>query len=201
MALAREKVMTPEEKAALEKKTAAYREEILVKQYLSTQTVPEPVTQEMVEKYYNAHPEQFGGKTLRTYEMIMSTGDMTQGERDKLMTALGDADGIEDWQEYVDILQSRGYPVAFRQGKAAETLLHPELKQIMSSLQKGDVSNLSFIQGTAYLVKIVKEEKISPRPLREVSAEIRKALVPVQLKKAVKHASTQVLETAEVVYY
>lgn len=198
---ARTNVMTPEEKATLVKKTEGYKEQLLVKQYLSDQTTPEPVTQEMVEEYYNSHTERFGGKTLRTYEMIMSTREMTQGERDKVMAALGDASEKKEWKAFVEPLKAKGYPVSFRQGQTDEKLLEPQLKQIMSSLKKGEVSNLSFVQGTAYLVRIVEEEKVSPRPLKEVSAEIRKTLVPIQLKKAVKEASKKVLETAEVVYY
>jgi hypothetical protein len=46
----------------------------------------------------------------------------------------------------------------------------------------------------------VEDKHIAPRPLADVSAEIRKALVPVQLKKAVKQASEKVLAKSEVVY-
>jgi hypothetical protein len=51
-----------------------------------------------------------------------------------------------------------------------------------------------------YIVRIIDEKQIAPRPLPEVSAEIRRILLPVQLKKAVKQASDQVLQTTEVIY-
>jgi hypothetical protein len=70
----------------------------------------------------------------------------------------------------------------------------------MQPLKKGEASQLTFIERTAYTVRIVDEMQIAPRPINEVSAEIRKALVPVQLKKSVKLASRQVLQTADVVY-
>jgi hypothetical protein len=47
---------------------------------------------------------------------------------------------------------------------------------------------------------VTAEKKIPPRPLNEVSAQIRKMLLPVQLKKAVKQAADQVLATAKVEY-
>jgi hypothetical protein len=62
--------MTPEDLAVLDKKINRYREQLLVKMYLVRQTNPEPVTLKMVKDYYEGHPEKFGGKTIREFEMI-----------------------------------------------------------------------------------------------------------------------------------
>ena len=189
-----------EEKAALDKKVQAYREQLLVKQYLAKHAPPTPVTQEMVREYYESHPERFGAKTIRTYDMIAGTRPLKSEERDALIRVLNEAPQRKDWKIWTETLQGKGYPVAYQHGQVAERLLHPLLRQLMKSLKEGETSRISFIEGKSYVVRIVDEKKIAPRPLQEVSAEIRKALVPVQLKNGVKKASAQVLATAEIVY-
>ena len=192
--------MTAEEIAAIDKKTRAYREQLFVKQYLAKHVAPQPVTSEMVREYYEAHPERFGAKTIRTYEMLAGRRKLNVRERDALLQVLQTAAEKKDWQQWVKNLQDQDYPIEYRRGRVAEKLLHPRLHQLMQSLRKGEASQLTFIEGTAYTVRIVDEKQIAPRPLNEVSAEIRKALVPVQLKKSVKQASQQVMQTADVVY-
>ena len=200
IAQAQETELSEKDRSAIDKKVQAYREELLVMQYLSRHAPPQPVTQEMVREYYESHPEQFGRKTIRTYEMITSNRSLKGGERDRLLAVLRDAAQKKEWKGWVTALERQGYPVAFRQGQITEKILHPQLQLLMESLRKGETSNLVFVKGSPYVVRIVKEEKIPPRPLSEVSGQIRKSLVPVQLKKAVKQAAAEVLKTAEVVY-
>lgn len=192
--------LTPEEQAALDKKVLAYREQLLVKQYLARQATPQPVTGEMVREYYQAHAERFGAKTIRTYEMLAGRKKLKAQERDALIQVMKSAADRKDWQQWVAELQGQGHPIEYRRGRVAEKILHPRLLQLMQLLKKGEASQLTFIEGTAYAVRIVDEKHMAPRPLNEVSAEIRKTLVPVQLKKSVKLASQEVLKSADVVY-
>ncbi|CAB1055661.1 hypothetical protein D1BOALGB6SA_394 [Olavius sp. associated proteobacterium Delta 1] len=189
-----------EDRAVLDKKVRSYQEQLLVKQYLARHASPQPVTREMVSDYYQAHPERFGGRTIRSYEILASKQKLKTEARDSLIAVFKAAAGKEDWKQWAQQLQAEGYPIEFRQGRVEEKLLHPPLQQLMKPLKKTETSKLSFIEGRAYLVRIVDERQIAPRPLHEVSAEIRRALVPIQLKKAVKQASRQVLETTEVMY-
>jgi hypothetical protein len=200
IAQAREAELTPEDLAALEKMVEAYREQLLVKQYLAQHASPQPVSSEMVREYYEQHPERFGAETIRTYEMIASRRPLNPDERDGLIRLFKQAAGIKDWRQWVKTLQTQGYAVVFRRGQVSEKALDSRLKQLMQPLQKGETSNPAFVKGTAYLVRIVEDKQIAPRPLKDVSVQIRKALVPVQLKKAVREVSTQVLQTADVIY-
>ena len=192
--------LLPEDQAALDKKVQAYREELLVMRYLAKHAPPQPVTKEMVREYYESHPERFGGKTIRTYEMIASKRTLKREERDALINVVSKPGEKKDWKKWVKTLQKQGYPVAYRKGQVSEKLLQAQLRELMRPLKKGETSQLSFVKGIAYVVRIVDEKQIASRPLSEVSAQIRKSLVPVELKNAVKTASDQVLGKAEVVY-
>lgn len=200
IALKSEKQLSPEERAELEKKTQAYREQLLVKKYISKNITPEPVTQEMVKSYYNEHPEKFGAEILRSYEMISTSRNLKQTERDALLKLLVSPEKQSDWKSWAKIIEKKGLPVFYKDGPVIEKLLHPKLNAIMKNLKTGEASSLSFIDERPYLVRITNEEATPPRPLSEVSTQIRKSLGPVQFKKAVKQASAEALKESTVVY-
>lgn len=200
IAQACEKDLTPEDMAEVAKRADAYREQILVKRYLARHATPEPVTQAMVKDYYDAHPEKFGGKTIRNYEMISTSTTPAPKERDELLSLLVKPEEKKDWEKWVNTIKNMGYPVFFKKGVWVEKLLHPKLNTIIRQLNPGETSAMSFIDGRPYLVKVTEDEATAPKPLSEVSLEIRKSLGPVQLKKAVKQISEDVLKAATVEY-
>ena len=154
----------------------------------------------MVRAYYEEHPARFGARTIRSYEILSGNRKLDVAERDALLEELKGAAAMTDWEQWAHTLQGRGYPVSWRRGQVDEKLLQPQLRELMRPLKKGQFSPVSFVDGRVTIVRIVDEKHTPPRPLTEVSAEIRKILLPVQLKKAVKQASEQVLQTVEVVY-
>jgi len=192
-----EKIMTPEDRAVVDKKVKSYREQLLVKMYLVRKTNPEPVTLKMVKDYYDAHPEKFGGKTIRVYEMIGSQKKITSSERDSFITVLKNADNHQNWKKWVQDLQQKQYSVFYRSGESLE-FLHKKLQEIIKSLKKDKPSQMAFVQDRLYLIRIASERNEPPRPLEEVSVEIRKSLVPMQLKKSIQKASQQIMEKTSI---
>ena len=65
-----ERELDASELAALEKRVAAFREELLVQAYLERHITPTPVSGDMVRAYYDRHKDQFGGKRVLRYEML-----------------------------------------------------------------------------------------------------------------------------------
>jgi hypothetical protein len=200
IAQAQEKTLDSRQKSEIDRKTAAYREQLLVKMYLARNTRPEPVSRQMVQDYYDHHPEQFGAATVRTYEMISTDTGLTDAARDQLLTALAAPDKLDDWPSVVARLRRKGLPVTYRKASSDARILSPQLRGLISRLAPGQCSDPTFIDNTLYMTRILAEKKIPARPLNEVSARIRKILLPVQLKKAVKQASDQVLGKANVEY-
>ncbi len=197
---AQEKTLSAADRAALDKQTVAYREQLLVKMYLARNTEGEPVSRQMVDEYYRKHPEQFGARTVKQYEAIASRSALSDADRDKLLAALKDADKQKNWSAWSEKLKQKGLAVTYAGGNADPAILTAELRGQLDTLKAGDPANLSFAQGRVRLVRVTAEKKIPPRPLNEVSARIRKMLLPVQLKKAVKQASEEVLAKAKVEY-
>jgi len=195
-----EKELMPQDLKALDKKLNAYREEILIQKYLAKYSTPQPVTMDMIRNYYITHPEEFGGKTIRLYEMITSNSRLDSQNRNSLLKIFENPSDKSDWKTWVENLNQKGFLVSYRKGNASEEPLNEKLMSLLNSLEKGDTSNVTYIDGVLYIARITDEQKIDPRPIKDVSAEIRKSLAPLQIKKAVKRASDQVLESAEVIY-
>ena len=200
IAISQEKAMAEHELAELNKKINAYKEQLLVKQYLAANVVPEPVTSTMIKQYYALHPEKFGAKSIKTFELIKSKSSISATERDLLLTALKDNEVQSNWKELTQKLQQSGYPVTYSQGESSGALLLDKLKVLIKSLKKGQVSQPTIIEGSVYIVKVTGERITNPRPLNDVSAEIRKMLLPIQLKKAVKKVAENVMGKIDIKY-
>lgn len=184
----------------LDKKVAAYREQLLVKQYLADNVQATPVTRSMVQEYYAAHPELFGASSIRSFEMITSSKKLSSRVRDQLLQELQVAPKKSDWKQLVASLQKKGLPVSLKMGKADDKLLTPQIKNIIAKLEKGEVSAPAIIEGSVSIARVTDIEQIGPKPLNEVSNDIRKMLLPLQLKEAVKKASATAISKVKVEY-
>lgn len=195
-----EKELTDDELGEINKKVQAYREQVLVKKFIAAHITPEPVSQEIVNEYYLAHPEKFGAETIRTYEMISTDTEPQTNERDALLKSLYGADKSYQWATLAAELKTKGFPVFYKKGTVAEKLLHPKISALINEIEEGGTSKLTFVEGRPYLVRVLEIKNTPPRPLNEVSILIRKDLVPVQLKKALTQITADILKTADVVY-
>jgi hypothetical protein len=113
---------------------------------------------------------------------------------------LQNADKQKDWSAWSRKLEQNGLPVAYKSGSCDPAILTADLRSQLAGLNPGQPANLAFADGVISLARVTAQTKVPARPFEEVSAGIRKTLLPVQLKKAVKKAAGQVLKEAEVVY-
>lgn len=197
MAIRAESEIEAPQRRAIETATRAHREQLLVARYLKQHAAPVPVSEDEVKAYYDAHPEVFGGGVLRRYEMLMQVGTASGGRRDKILKSLRVAAADSDWQ---NAAQTSGGAIAFRTGEVKAKLLLPPLMALLDPLKVGEVSAVTYIQGRAYVARISDQQQREARPLAEVRAQIRRALAPLQLRKAVQQVSRELLQNARVDY-
>ncbi len=195
-----EKKLTDDERAVLKKRMDAFREQLLVKMHLARKKTLSPVTRRMVKDYYRAHPDQFGQKIVRRYEMIRSEGPLTDESRDKFLEELKGADAAADWDRLILRLRIAGLSARRHEGRVDPEALDSRLRDLMRPLASGQTSEPTFIDGVLHLVRITEETRTPPRPLPEVSVEISKMLTPAQYKKAAKQAAEQALARTKVEY-
>lgn len=190
--------LEPQQKLLIEKEVAAYRESLLVKLYLAKHAPPKPVTAEMKRRYYDEHPERFGAVKTKAYELLGSKRALSGQERVQVMSKLEEASASGNWQEAAAELSGAGLPIFFAKGNLDEATLHPKLRELMSSLKVGKKSTLTFVQGRAYVVRIVGETTVPPKPFAKVQEEIERQLEPVQLREALESIGAAAVEQVRV---
>lgn len=200
MALKSEQNMSTEDKTALDKKVARYKEQLLAKAYLVAHAEPQPVTNQMVTDYYNKHLERFGQKTLYHYEII--TGNMTAGDenRKELLATLKQANSTTDWKALTERWKGERKAIDYRKAKGSLDVLDSKLAAVLKGLDTQQTSDIIFQSGNPTIVRLNQKQVLPARPLSQVSAEVRKSLVPIQLKKQIEKLSNALMKTAQVEY-
>lgn len=197
MKIQMESLLTPEEKKAITRSVEAYEEELYVKEYLANHVVPEPVTLEMIQAYYDKHPEEFGGEVVRDFQLLVLGNANDQQARDKFLAAVPEIKAAKDWnaakKQWV-----QSYSLQYQEGRARPGLLEPALEQAISRLNAAEISDLIYVNDQIYVAKVTSVTQLTPKPLTDVSANIRKQLAAQQLRLAVKKASEEVLTKVEV---
>ncbi len=181
----------------IRRKTNAYEEELYLKAYLREFAVPEPVTTVMVDDYYRKIPEQFGGIKVKTVELLSSAGEPSLEQRDGFLAAVSGLKDETDWKGFAD--KNTSLNLVYKKIKLQPGLLDKNLEKAVKKIAPGGMSSVVFVNKVATVARVLEEKQLMPKPLHEVSADIRKKLAPIQLKKAVKNASEQAVENAEVV--
>ncbi|MDH5675883.1 MAG: peptidylprolyl isomerase [Myxococcales bacterium] len=200
MAQARDKQLTDAERDQLERHVAAYREELLVKQYLSRNATLKRITDEEVERYYKEHPELFGGVEERSWQLLASERALEGRARDQLLKALTSAGDQRDWEQLASRLSKKGPAVVLHRGDGEMTAFASKLRQLVRGLGAGESSKPILVDGRVYVARVTEVRALQPRPLSEVSAEIRKSLAPREIGDAVAEVSKRVLAQAKVSY-
>lgn len=201
MAQQARKELSKDQLVDIERRAADYKEKLLVNQYLKAHAKVEPVTTKMVEEYYAQHPEKYGARTIKRYEMVYTTKKIASNQRDSLFGMLDGAEKQTNWKVLTSKIQKKGMKVYYREGNTDDSVLDKNVKDLMKALKLKEASKATIIDGRLYLVRITKETQQTVRPLSEVSADIRKSLVPVKLKAAIKEVSEELMKSAEVEYF
>ncbi|GAA5215841.1 peptidyl-prolyl cis-trans isomerase [Corallincola platygyrae] len=186
--------LTLDERERIAQRVASYEEELYVREYLRMHTTPQPVTTAMVEAYYNKHPEYFGADDVLELSVLTMSADADEANKQWFLQHVGKLKKVDDWAEQAAQWQSK--QLTFSRQRVEQSKLPPKLKASVPALAIGSVSSVVVDNGQMQVVKVTERQSIPPKPLAEVSAEIRKRLAPVNVKRAVKTASEKAVETA-----
>ncbi len=195
------KHMNADDMHALEIQVAAYRDELLTKQYIRDNIAAEPVSNEMVADYYQNNLKQFGQKQLRRFEMVRADTGQNQTRIKQLNTLIQQLSPTDDWRKQVEIARTSGQAIHFITGHTGEKGLLPAYQQVVNGLSKNQTSKVHSINGVLVRFKVTELIETPAKPLVDVKESIRKRLAPLQIKKAVKKQAELLKRQAEVKIY
>ena len=197
MKLQVQSAMAPEELAQVAQSVKSYEEELFVKEYLAKNVTPEPVSLEMVQAYYDSHQQEFGAEAIRDFQLLVLRDAKDEKKRDSLLAAASSIKSMADWRQKSKELTQK-YGLQFQEGRNKSGLLDKSLEQAINKLGQGETSDVIYLDDGIYLARVTQVTQTAPKPLAEVSADIRKKLAAQQLRAAVKKASEDVLTKVEV---
>lgn len=188
-----------EELSDIEQKTKAYQEELYVKAYLVEHATPQPVSTAMVENYYKANLQEFGGGEQKSFEMLRAQNQPSESQRDAIFAAFNQAKSSNDWSQFAASNADK-LSLNYTQSVMRPGLLDASLETALRGLSKGQISEVLLVKGMPHLVRVSEVQTLPAKPLASVSADIRKKLAAQQLRKAIKKASDDVIQNAEIEY-
>lgn len=183
----------------LKQKVSAYEEELFIQEYMSRHVTPEPVTTAMVQQYYEEHPERFGGGKIKIFEMLTPDVALDEKQRDRLLASAQRIREAKNWQQLAQGFDNE-FGLRYASAKANPNVLDKNTLRVVSGLSVDETSAFIFENQVPVIYRVTGEEVLTPKPLAEVSTEIRKMLAPVNLRKAVKKVTTEVIAEAKVEY-
>lgn len=191
-----ERTLDDSTRLSIELAVRAYREERLIAAYLDQTSSPEPVSAADVQRYYDTHLEDFGAKTVKRLELLrVGYGGGAQGVAVTDAVQWLNEAGESDWSGWLNAHE--GMPVE-RLRVTANDQLPARLRAAIAPLAVGQVSGVIVEGDAAYRMKVLAVDDIPPKPLSEVSGDIRRRLAAAQLKRAISALSDDVLANSHI---
>ncbi|GAB59524.1 peptidyl-prolyl cis-trans isomerase [Rheinheimera nanhaiensis] len=188
-------------RTALELQVNAYREELLTKQFVREQLIPEPVTEAMVTDYYQRYPEEFGAAEYASYQLLRADTGLNPEQRQRVLWYLEQLTAAADWTILAEQARQEGLAVYLVAGTSSEQGLIAEYQSLIAPLAAGQVSATAELNNRLVKVKVLERNRIAAKPLADVSDEIRKKLAPMQLKRAIEQATDNLKANTDVEIY
>jgi len=195
------KQMDQAELQHVELQVAAYRDELLTKQYIRNNISAEPVSNEMVNEYYRNNLSQFGKKQIRRFDMIRAQIGHDEKHVKQINTFIQNISPQENWQALAKKPDSQKNSVKIIRGNSADIGLLKSYQKIISTLAKNEASKVHSINGVLVRFKVTDLIELPAKPLIEVKKDIHKRLAPIQIKKAIKNKARSLKEKSEVKIY
>lgn len=197
MAILEEGKLDKQERELLNTKVEAYREELLVKRYITDNIEPQPITQESIYQYYQSHLEDFGQSIEKTYEIIQSKATLTETERVVLLTELSNLSTVENWLSWVTDNKKLG--LSYRKATSAVEILEEPLRGLINATADGKTSPL-LNKEILTVVRVEKSKKVLAKPFNQVSGSIRRMMAPQALKKSIRDHLIKLKKNASINY-
>lgn len=197
----RQSQLSEAEKKVLDKQVQAYRENLLVKQYLAKSTQNKQITAEMISDFYEKNKSLYGGGVAKKYEMIGGVREINTVIRDNLIKALDGYKTKSDWKKLTNELVEKGFSVGYKSGISNDKLIHKSLSQVIQNLDVNQTSELTFIEGKPFVVRVLSKQVVPPKPLEEVKGNIKKALELKGYKESIKEVSEKLVNESKVIYH
>ncbi len=178
-----EQQLDNDESKFINTKLRNFKDELLVKSYISKNITAKPITVKMVKQYYQEHINDYRIPGKVNFEMIVTTSsNLSDEEMNQIIDAFSNLKKIDNWKLHVSNLKKEKLPVEYNYVSMRPDSINKELRSPIEKLGDGEISDIVF-GDYIYIVKVINRESDFVKPLSEVSVDIRKKLAPQKLKE------------------
>jgi len=195
-----EKSLDDNQRNTYQLKANAYKEKLIINDFLKENITVAAVSDEEVAAYYKKHPDKYGAINLVKYELLTTSEKLNEIVRDKLLSLYSTNIKQSDIRQLQKDITSHGVKMLYQKGVLREGILDKTIEDIVHQLNQGEVSSLIMKNGRPYIVKVVEKTQMPAKPLSEVTNEIRRQLVPIALKNAIRIKTEKLKEKAKIEY-
>ena len=192
MAVTMQDQLTTAESQEIDDMVAAYREDLLVRKYVEKHGNLQEITAQQIKDYYQKNTHLFGGGVQTEIETITVVETADEQQKQKLLTELNKLKENRDWKARANQLKQQGYRLSYKHTKVNPALLMSPLKELALNTKQSDGAKLTTNKPIT-LLRVLDEQKIPPKPLAQVSDQIRKDLQRRQLRERIETLSNDVM--------
>ncbi len=205
MAQEMEATLEPAAIAEIDAQSAAYREALLAKAFIAQESDQVVPTESELRGYYEKHPELFGQKVERRFELLKGRATADDAVKQQISDLLnsaanGGTDGELSWSEFSARKAVREAGVSYHRGLLVPGLLEPRLEELIASLDEQEVSALIYIDRVPQVARVTEIKKSAPKPFSTVREDVRTSLSAVKLREAVANLKKQILDRSRIEY-
>jgi len=182
--------------AAIDAKTARYREELLVEAYLKAHAGAYVPSEHDINAYYKAHPGLFGSETVYSYELLASAAKPAPERLPAVLKVLTDAGKQADWRR----LAAANKELIWLQKRSDKPAADDRLTGVLKQLAAGDVSDIVYLAGKPQRLRLLEVETTPPKPLDDVRVAINRSLAARHLQHGIREIADEILKDTDVVY-
>ena len=143
------------------------------------------------------HVSTAGGEA---FDLAALVGIDLDDEQRLVLDAMLAESASGDWAAFARTNSGSGLVLVHQRVVADAGFADKTLLATLSSLSPGQLSPVTSGEGAVAVVRLNRREAVAPRPLAEVSSDIRQRLAPVKLRQAVKQAMDGALSGANIEY-
>ena len=168
-----EKQLSAETISDVDLKAARYRDNQLINAYMKTKISPASLTNEHIRTYYENNLEKFGKRTIKKIQAMTTRNELPEELRESYLSHLAETMKTGDLEKISKAMKVKGYEVHVQSAELNMSLLDERLYQFINAQKLDMLSELTFINGRPYLVRVISQKVVAAKPLSQVSASIR----------------------------
>ena len=184
---------------SVEQQVSRYRENLLINEYIKTAITPEPITNEMVERYYNEHQDKFGKAVVRQYELLTTANVLPAELRDRLLQEIPKMK-IMSLAAIKATMAKKNIELLLHKGFTGEAGMDAKIQRFIAAQEVNKRSDVIFVEGKPYIVNVEADITTPAKPLSAVREDVRKQLAMLKLGEIVKDLSSKAVQEADVKY-